>query len=159
MSEPLDLSTAWDRVLTSLERSDVAPHQMALLGLTRPLGLVEDTVLIAAPNEFTQKFLESRLRPRLTEQLCVELGREIRIAVTVEAVPDASSPDLLDGAQVADYEFDDDDPSIPVVAHVQRATEQRPTERDPDGQRPASPESAGADPHNVRSLTDHSRRT
>ncbi|MGI8722520.1 MAG: chromosomal replication initiator protein DnaA [Geodermatophilaceae bacterium] len=158
MSEPLDLSTAWDRVLTSLERSDVAPHQMALLGLTRPLGLVEDTVLIAAPNEFTQNFLESRLRPRLTEQLCIQLGREVRIAVTVEAVPDTSSPDLLDGANVADYEFADDDPSIPVVAHVQRPTDQRPADGHPDGQRPAGSENAGADSHNVRSLTDHSRR-
>ncbi len=165
MSEPLDLSTAWDRVLTSLERSDVAPHQMALLGLTRPLGLVEDTVLIAAPNEFTQNFLESRLRPRLTEQLCAELGREVRIAVTVEAVPDTSSPDLLDGAHVADYEFSGNDPSIPVLAHVQRPTDQRqrPGDRHPadhrnDGRRPDGRDPDGSEQHNVRSLTEHSRR-
>jgi len=152
VSEPLDLSTAWDRVLTSLQRDDVAPHQMALLRLTRPLGLVEDTVLIAAPNEFTQNFLESRLRPRLTEQLCLELGREIRIAVTVEAPVTDSSPDLLAGDPLeaeydTDYDLAPDDPSVPVEPHVQRLT-------DPDG----IPAQVRPDPRNVHSLTERARR-
>ncbi|MGI8626325.1 MAG: chromosomal replication initiator protein DnaA [Geodermatophilaceae bacterium] len=151
MAEPLDLAAAWDRVLTSLERSDLAPHQMALLGLTRPVGLVEDTVLIAAPNEFTQNFLESRLRPRLTEQLCIEVGREVRIAVTVEAV-EAPVPDTAGFDREADetvaYELDEDDPSVPVEPHVQRLP-------DPHG----IPAQDRTDSRNVRSMSDHTRRS
>jgi len=164
VAEPLDLSTAWDRVLTSLERSDVAPHQMALLGLTRPLGLVEDTVLIAAPNEFTQNFLESRLRPLLTEQLCIELGRDVRIAVTVEApIPDTTLTESysdssahiagFDNGPDDQYELGADDPSVPVVPHVQRPTDHGHDDREPD------PEYDRPSPPNVRSLSEHSRRT
>ena len=149
MAEPSDLSAAWDRVLTSLERSDLAPHQMALLSLTRPLGLVEDTVLIAAPNEFTQNFLESRLRPRLTEQLCVELGREVRIAVTVEAaIPDSSASDGREDDPEPDCELSADDPSVPVEPHVQRLTDTH-----------GIPAQAGTEPRNVRSMSDHNRRS
>ena len=153
MAQPLDLSAAWDRVLTSLERSDLAPHQMALLGLTRPLGLVEDTVLIAAPNEFTQNFLESRLRPRLTEQLCHELGREVRIAVTVEAaIGDPSGADSREAVE-HDYELGADDPSVPVEPHVQRLTDPHgipAQERTDPNNRPGPP--------NVHSLSERSRR-
>ncbi len=120
---------------------------MGLLVLTRPLGLVEDTVLIAAPNEFTQNFLESRLRPRLTEQLCIELGRDVRIAVTVEAaIPDNSASDALEDHQ-PDYELGADDPSVPVEPHVQRLTE------------PETPAPERTDSHNIRSMSDHSRRS
>ena len=174
MSEPLDLSTAWDRVLTGLARSDVAPHQMALLGLTRPVGLVEDTVLIAAPNEFTQNFLESRLRPLLTEQLCIQLGRIVRIAVTVEAPVAPPSPvpgssdvynshdDDGDDSEGDDYELADDDPSVPVSPHMQRST--GPGRIDNglddlhDDRDPSSADLDRAAPLNVRSLREHSRR-
>ena len=152
MAEPLDLSTAWDRVLTSLERSDLAPHQMGLLVLTRPLGLVEDTVLIAAPNEFTQNFLESRLRPRLTEQLCIELGRDIQIAVTVEAsISDTTPAEARESADDEDdaYELDNDDPSVPVGPYrSERLT-------DPQG----IPAQDRTDGLNVRSMSAHSPRS
>ena len=146
VDEPLDLSTAWDRVLTSLERSDLAPHQMGLLVLTRPLGLVEDTVLIAAPNEFTQNFLESRLRPRLTEQLCIELGRDVRIAVTVEAsISDTAAAESHAGDEPdIEYELGADDPSVPVEPHVQR-TDRGLSEEGQDS----------TDPRHLRSLGDH----
>ena len=39
------------------------PQHKAWLSLTRPLGLVEDTALLAAPNEFAKEYLENRLRP------------------------------------------------------------------------------------------------
>ena len=62
------------------------------MNLTRPLGLVEDTALLAAPNDFTKDVLETRLRPVVVDALSQTLGREIRIAVTV----DPSIAPLLD---------------------------------------------------------------
>ena len=63
----------------------IRPQQKAWIGLTRPLGLVEDTALLAAPNEFAKDYLETRLRPLIAAILTEEFGREIRVAVTVHA--------------------------------------------------------------------------
>jgi chromosomal replication initiator protein len=78
-----DLDAAWTRALDSLTDSAVSPQQLAFLRLTRPLGLVEGTVLLAAPNAFAKDVLETRLRPLLTGALSSQLGRETRVAVTV----------------------------------------------------------------------------
>src|SRR4051794_5289780 len=82
----LDLATVWDQIRERLSTS-LSPQQNALLNLTRPLGLVEDTAVLAAPNEFTQTVLESRMRIQLAEALSAEFGRAIRVAVQLEDVP------------------------------------------------------------------------
>jgi chromosomal replication initiator protein len=70
----------------------IQPHQRAWLRLTRPLGLVENTALIATPNEFVKEQLETRLRPLVTQALSQELGRDIQLAVTVDPSPLAAMP-------------------------------------------------------------------
>ncbi|WP_017604026.1 chromosomal replication initiator protein DnaA [Nocardiopsis alkaliphila] len=79
----------WSSVLDGIDNDALPAHQRAWLPQTRPLGLIEDTALIAAPNEFTKKVLESRLYPAISKALSAHLGREIRVAVTVDptAVP------------------------------------------------------------------------
>jgi chromosomal replication initiator protein len=62
----------------------IEAHQRAWLKLTRPLGLVENTALIATPNEFVKEQLETRLRTLITHALSRELGRSIQLAVTVD---------------------------------------------------------------------------
>src|SRR5271156_1860894 len=76
----------------------VGPSQLAWLKpeLTRPLGLVEDTVLIATPNAFVKEQLETRLRPLVIHALSRELGRPIQLAVTVDPRP-TSAPEPLPG--------------------------------------------------------------
>ena len=71
----------------------IEPHQRAWLQLTRPLGLVENTALIATPNEFVKEQLETRLRALITNALSRELGRSIQLAVTVD--PAAIAPPHL----------------------------------------------------------------
>jgi chromosomal replication initiator protein len=66
--------------------------QLAWLKLTRPLGLVESTALIATPNGFVKEQLETRLRPLVTHALSQELGRPIQLAVTVDPSTAASEP-------------------------------------------------------------------
>ncbi|TFV87068.1 chromosomal replication initiator protein DnaA [Blastococcus sp. CT_GayMR20] len=82
----LDLATVWDQIRERLATS-LSPQQNAMLNLTRPLGLVEDTAVLAAPNEFTQTVLESRMRRVLTEALSEQFGRDIRVAVQLEDAP------------------------------------------------------------------------
>jgi chromosomal replication initiator protein len=59
--------------------------QIAWLQLTRPLGLVENTALLATPNPFVKEHLETKLRPLVIHALSKELGRQIQIAVTVDS--------------------------------------------------------------------------
>jgi chromosomal replication initiator protein len=83
MSED-DLADVWARSLADLAGMQIEPHQRAWLQLTRPLGLVENTALIAAPNEFVKEQLETRLRALITNALSRELSRNIQLAVTVD---------------------------------------------------------------------------
>ncbi|WP_255352547.1 chromosomal replication initiator protein DnaA [Nocardiopsis sp. SBT366] len=85
----VNLAMVWSSVLDGIDHDSLPAHQRAWLPQTRPLGLIEDTALIAAPNEFTKKVLETRLYPAISKALSAHLGREIRVAVTVDptAVP------------------------------------------------------------------------
>jgi chromosomal replication initiator protein len=94
-----DLAEVWARSLDGLADLQIQPHQRAWLKLTRPLGLVENTALIATPNEFVKEQLETRLRPLLTQALSQQLGRDIQLAVTVDPTP---PPAMAAAAGVAD---------------------------------------------------------
>jgi chromosomal replication initiator protein len=87
-----DLADVWARSLDGLADLQIQPHQRAWLKLTRPLGLVENTALIATPNEFVKEQLETRLRALVTQALSQELGRDIQLAVTVDPAPQAPMP-------------------------------------------------------------------
>ncbi len=102
-----DLTAVWARVLGTLA-DEAGPQAGAFLKLTRPLGLVEDTAILAAPNEFTKDLIESRLRPYVTDVLSRELGRDVRIAVTVE-------PELA-GEIAASNGDSDDEPDAETLA-------------------------------------------
>jgi chromosomal replication initiator protein len=90
MSED-DLADVWARSLADLAEMQIEPHQRAWLQLTRPLGLVENTALIAAPNEFVKEQLETRLRALITNALSRELSRNIQLAVTVDPAATADA--------------------------------------------------------------------
>ncbi len=91
MSET-DLAEVWARSLAGLADIHLEAHQRAWLNLTRPLGLVENTALIATPNEFAKEQLETRLRTLVTHALSRELGRNIQLAVTVDPAAANSEP-------------------------------------------------------------------
>jgi chromosomal replication initiator protein len=94
-----DLAEVWARSLEELSDLQIEPHQRAWLRLTRPLGLVENTALIATPNEFVKEQLETRLRGLITHALSREFGRNIQLAVTVDpATATAGVPEPRDAA-------------------------------------------------------------
>ncbi len=108
MAGDSELTAMWNAALNSLSDGTLSPQQKAFVSLTRPLGLVEDTVLIAAPNEFTKDVLETRLRPLVSSALSQIVGREIRLAVTVDPlIAPTLDEDLTD--EVADSTYANDE--------------------------------------------------
>jgi chromosomal replication initiator protein len=109
MAGDSELTAMWNAALSTLSDGTLSPQQKAFVSLTRPLGLVEDTVLIAAPNEFTKDVLETRLRPLVSSALSQIVGREIRLAVTVDpSIAPTLDEDLTD--EVADSIYANDEP-------------------------------------------------
>ena len=99
-----DLTEPWARAVASLAESSLTPQQRAFVALTRPLGLVEGTALIAAPNDFTKDVLETRLRPLVTAALSAELGHDVRLAVTVDpSITEPVADAIVDDAADATY--------------------------------------------------------
>ena len=90
MEQPTtDLAGAWRSVL-----EDLQPNQRAWLRSSEPVTLHESTAIVAVPNDFTRNQLEGRLRGQLEDALTVALGREIRIAVTVNPALEESNSAL-----------------------------------------------------------------
>ncbi|TYP86454.1 chromosomal replication initiator protein DnaA [Blastococcus xanthinilyticus] len=95
MADTPDLPTVWDQIRERLATS-LSPQQNAMLNLTRPVGLVEGTAVLAAPNEFTQTVLESRMRRVLAQALSEQFGRDIHVAVQLEDSPPAPPAEARD---------------------------------------------------------------
>jgi len=133
-----ELEQVWARALDALSDGQLSPQHRAWVGLTRPLGLVEDTALLAAPNEFAKDVLESRLRPVIADALSAAYGRQIRVAVTVQPLPES------DGAPSYAEEPTYAEPVRPLPADDDRLNNVRAlpgTGRDrhhPDGSGPSS---------------------
>ena len=126
MAGDSELTAMWNAALDSLSDGTLSPQQKAFVSLTRPLGLVEDTVLIAAPNEFTKDVLETRLRPLVSTALSHIVGRDIRLAVTVDpSIAPALDSDLTD--EVADSTYaNTEQVSMPPRSNVREGNFDRP---------------------------------
>jgi chromosomal replication initiator protein len=114
VDDSAELLEAWARARPRFDDPSVRPAQKAWISLTRPLALVQDTALLAAPTPFAKDYLENKLRPLITAVLSAELGREIQIAVTVS--PDAEGmadqlddPDTFDSAGLDGLSTDEED--------------------------------------------------
>jgi chromosomal replication initiator protein len=92
----INLDVIWARATESLSEEALSPQQRAWMRLTRPLALVEDTALLAAPNDFAKEAFESRLRPIITEAIAGQLGRAVTVAVTVSAPQEPRTPPSVD---------------------------------------------------------------
>ena len=86
----VDFAEVWATTLDTLDADGVPVTRRAFLSMARLVGLLDDTALIAVPDDFSKNFVEQRLRMHVTQALSDQLGREVRLAVTVD-------PDLADG--------------------------------------------------------------
>ena len=98
-----DLAQIWARSIARIDGGAMHPRHRALLGLTRPMALVEDTVLLSAPTVYAKEQFETRLQALIVAALGQELRRDISVAVTVSV--DEPKPAELD------FESFDDAPS------------------------------------------------
>ncbi|WP_436968572.1 chromosomal replication initiator protein DnaA [Demequina lignilytica] len=91
----------WRRAVDAVaEDRTVGQQGMSFLRLVKPLAVVEDNVFLAVAEDYTKNYVETTLRGPVTEALSEVIGRDIRIAVTVDASvrPSASSSPETDDA-------------------------------------------------------------
>ncbi|MBK6441229.1 MAG: chromosomal replication initiator protein DnaA [Actinomycetales bacterium] len=105
----VDLADLWHRTLLALEDAGVSPSERAFVGFARLMALVEQTALIAVPNDYTKKVLESDVREQLVRTLTAVLGRDIGLAVTVDPTLEQSGRSSSDVAVGSDSTGTDPD--------------------------------------------------
>ncbi|XVX20298.1 chromosomal replication initiator protein DnaA [Actinomycetota bacterium] len=80
-----DYGQIWQQTVADLDADGLPITQRAFLSLAKLIGLLDETALLAVPNDFTKEIVETRLRTQVTAALSNRLGREVRLAVTVDA--------------------------------------------------------------------------
>jgi chromosomal replication initiator protein len=83
-NQNFDLGQVWSEVVHELSSGTLTPTQRAWMRVTRPLGLLDGTALLAAPSEFAKEQIERALRVPITEALSRQLGRPVSLAVRVD---------------------------------------------------------------------------
>jgi chromosomal replication initiator protein len=103
--QPGDLGQVWSRVIADLSGASpnsgmptLSSQQRAFLRLTRPLGLIDGTALLAAPSDFAKDAIERILRLPISEALGRHLGVAINLAVVVDASAASGGSDVPDPA-------------------------------------------------------------
>ena len=109
------MTQLWRTTLEVLDSDGIPVQQRAFLSLAKLVGLLDDTALIAVPNDFTKDIVETRLRDRVTATLGSQLGRDVRLAVTVD-------PSL---AEAPPFEGLDEHDDIDDEGHDLRAADRR----------------------------------
>ncbi|HKR52490.1 MAG TPA: chromosomal replication initiation protein DnaA, partial [Pseudonocardiaceae bacterium] len=79
-----DLSQVWNEVVRELSAGTLSPQQRAWMRVTRPIGLLDGTALLAAPSDFAKDAIERVLREPISAALSRRLGRQVSLAVKVD---------------------------------------------------------------------------
>ncbi|MGH3751091.1 MAG: chromosomal replication initiator protein DnaA [Pseudonocardiaceae bacterium] len=118
-----DLGQVWAKVVRELSAGTLSPQQRAWMRVTRPIGLLDGTALLAAPSDFAKDAIERALREPISAALSRHLGRPVSLAVKVDhplpvppELPLATQP--FGGAEQPDTA----DPSTTRLGHSSPAT-------------------------------------
>jgi chromosomal replication initiator protein len=84
--QQMNLSVVWEQVVRELSAGTLSPQQRAWMRVTRPIGLLDGTALLAAPSDFAKDAIERALREPITDALSRRLGRAVSLAVKVDPV-------------------------------------------------------------------------
>ncbi|MEC3974613.1 chromosomal replication initiator protein DnaA [Amycolatopsis sp. H20-H5] len=87
-----NLGVIWEQVVRELSDGTLSPQQRAWMRVTRPIGLLDGTALLAAPSDFAKEAIERALRGAITEALSRRLGRVVSLAVKVDSTEAVPSP-------------------------------------------------------------------
>jgi chromosomal replication initiator protein len=88
----LNLAVVWEQVVAELSEGTLSPQQRAWMRVTRPIGLLDGTALLAAPSDFAKEAIERALREPITSALSRHLGREVSLAVKVDSTESTPPP-------------------------------------------------------------------
>jgi chromosomal replication initiator protein len=90
--QQLSLSVVWEQVVRELSAGTLSPQQRAWMRVTRPIGLLDGTALLAAPSDFAKDAIERALREPITDALSRRLGRVVSLAVKVDPMSPSAPP-------------------------------------------------------------------
>jgi chromosomal replication initiator protein len=95
----INLGLVWEQVVRELSAGTLSPQQRAWMRVTRPIGLLDGTALLAAPSDFAKEAIERALREPITNALSRRLGRTVSLAVKVDTVGSPTPPvaPIIDG--------------------------------------------------------------
>ncbi len=151
--DAIDLSgSVWDDVVTSL-KPRLTRAQQTWLSIAKPIGMVSNTILLAAPSDLVRDAIERQLRDEVTAALAQRLDLPVTLAVTTDAAateadhsaearhdagPDAASRDespppvltVIDGndAALVDDDVLDDEPDAPMLWNPNRSSTAAPAD-------------------------------
>ncbi|UNX54965.1 chromosomal replication initiator protein DnaA [Georgenia sp. TF02-10] len=87
-------TSSWAQAVDVLtDRGDIGGAQLAFVRMTRPLGVIDDTILLAVPSDFAKDFLETRAREPILSALAEVVGTPVRFAVTVDPSLEEVTPE------------------------------------------------------------------
>ncbi|MQA16112.1 MAG: chromosomal replication initiator protein DnaA, partial [Pseudonocardiaceae bacterium] len=146
---PTDLGQVWQEVVAELSSGALSPQQRAWMRVTRPIGLLDGTALLAAPSDFAKDAIERALREPISEVLSRHLGRRVSLAVKVDhplptppILPPSSTgpgPDTTTAAPGGERDSEDGEDEDEDEAELAAVTEIWPTFGSPSGAVPLSP--------------------
>ncbi|WP_341359705.1 chromosomal replication initiator protein DnaA [Georgenia sp. M64] len=132
MPETQPITESWTQAVELLSsRGEIGGAQLAFVRMTRPLGVIDGTILLAVPSDFAKDFLETRAREPITDALAEVIGGTVRFAVTVDptleetpleptgpVLPTAEAPRTAPSARTPARVPFDDRPLPPPVRSV-----------------------------------------
>jgi chromosomal replication initiator protein len=97
LSDPQEIQELWGGAVASLvDSGQLGGRSYGLIQLVKPLGMLEDTALLAVSNDYAKELMETQLRGALIAALAAVAGRPLNFAVTVDpalADPPPDEPD------------------------------------------------------------------
>jgi chromosomal replication initiator protein len=134
------LTQVWSTAVAELEVSpDITPRQLAFVRLAKPLGLLDDTMLLAVGNDLTKDYLETRVRAEVSEALTSALGRDARFAITVDPSLETGTAPLAPPPAPAAAAEADALPSPAASGHPSAGDAAEIEQREPFRRQPAGP--------------------
>lgn len=95
MATEITLSDVWSQVLASMQAELMKPSFDMWLKQTRPIGLFDDTLVIAVNNPFTLELIRNRYLPLIRSLLDRIVGRPVEVRLVVPPVDPETASTVL----------------------------------------------------------------
>jgi chromosomal replication initiator protein len=104
-----DLEQAWTDTLMLLEPELPRPGFETWLRRSRPVGFIDDMLLVSVPSDFGRRYLEDRCADQLRDRLSARIGRPIALEFVVAGAEDGAP--ALDGVEAQPQQLREETPA------------------------------------------------